>query len=153
MSSILFFRKYYFKNLNVNFLLPSPLLADRLRLFSTFLIDTCKNTSLLETMANFNTKRPMEEDNSDSSEEDEEENDSQDEEMVEDEQLGENDREIQVDFEGQSPCAEDFHGIKSLMHQLFLKAHINLSGLTELIIQQNYIGSILQVIKSLQDII
>nr|SVE83868.1 EOG090X0C3Y [Daphnia pulex] len=95
-------------------------------------------------MANFNSKRPMEEDSSDSSEEEEEENDSQDEEMGEDEQLGENDREIQVDFEGQSPCAEDFHGIKSLMHQLFLKAHINLSGLTELIIQQNYIGSILQ---------
>lgn len=104
-------------------------------------------------MANFNTKRPMEEDSSDSSEEEEEENDSQDEEMGEDEQLGENDREIQVDFEGQSPIAEDFHGIKSLMHQLFLKAHINLSGLTELIIQQNYIGSILQVIKSCEDVI
>ena len=99
-------------------------------------------------MANFNTKRPMEEDSSDSSEENEGVNDSMDDEMVEDEQLGENDREIQVDFEGQSPCAEDFHGIKSLMHQLFLKAHINMSGLTEILIQQNYIGSILQVLKS-----
>ncbi|XP_057373504.1 BRCA2 and CDKN1A-interacting protein-like isoform X2 [Daphnia carinata] len=94
-------------------------------------------------MANLNQKRPMEEDSSSDSS-DEEEDDSQDEEMGEEEQLGENDREIQVEFAGQSPIAEDFHGIKSLLHQLFLKAHINLSGLTELIIQQNYIGSILQ---------
>ncbi len=98
-------------------------------------------------MANSNTKRPIEEDSSDSSV-DEEENDSQDdEEMGEDEELGENDREIQVEFAGQSPAPEDFHGIKALMYQLFLKAHINLSGLTELIIEQSYIGSILQVVK------
>lgn len=96
-------------------------------------------------MANSNPKRPIEEDSSsDSSDEDDDEK-SQDEEMGEEEQLGENDREIQVEFAGQSPIAEDFHGIKSLLHQLFLKAHINLSGMTELIIQQNYIGSILQV--------
>lgn len=95
-------------------------------------------------MANSNTKRPIEEDSSDSSV-DEEENDSQDdEEMGEDEELGENDREIQVEFAGQSPAPEDFHGIKALMYQLFLKAHINLSSLTKLIIEQSYIGSILQ---------
>nr|SVE75349.1 EOG090X0C3Y [Daphnia dolichocephala] len=94
-------------------------------------------------MANFNSKRPIEEDSSsDSSVEDED--DLQDEEMGEDEEIGENDKEIQVEFAGQSPIAEDYHGIKSLLYQLFLKAHINLGGLTELIIQQNYIGSILQ---------
>ena len=96
-------------------------------------------------MANFNTKRPIEEESSDSSIEDEENDSQDDEEMGEDEELGENDREVQVEFAGQSPAPEDFHGIKALMHQLFLKAHINLSGLTELIIQQNFIGSILQV--------
>nr|SVE75982.1 EOG090X0C3Y [Daphnia hispanica] len=94
-------------------------------------------------MANFNPKRRIEEDSSNDSSGDEED-DSQDEDMGEEEQLGENDREIQVEFAGQSPIAEDFHGIKSLLHQLFLKAHINLGGLAELIIQQNYIGSILQ---------
>ncbi len=99
-------------------------------------------------MATSNSKRPIEDDeeNSNSSIEDEgSEQDQSDEEMGEDEELGENDREIQVDFEGQSPIEEDFHGIKSLMHQLFLKAHINLGGLTELIVQQDYVGSILRV--------
>lgn len=103
-------------------------------------------------MANLNPKRPIEEDSSSDSSGEEEEDDSQDEEMGEEEQLGENDREIQVEFAGQSPIAEDFHGIKSLLHQLFLKAHINLSGLTELIIQQNYIGSILQQCVDNEDI-
>nr|CAG4649629.1 EOG090X0C3Y [Scapholeberis mucronata]SVE93843.1 EOG090X0C3Y [Scapholeberis mucronata] len=89
-----------------------------------------------------NPKRPIEDESSESPEEEGEE--SVDEEMGEEEELGENDREIQVEFAGQTPCADDFHGIKSLLHQLFLKAHINLSSLTELIIEQNYIGSILQ---------
>lgn len=88
------------------------------------------------------SKRPMEDESSDSSID---EDSSGDEEMGEEEELGENDREIQVDFAGQSPCAEDFHGIKGLLHQLFLKAHVNLSNLAELIIEQNYVGSILQV--------
>ncbi len=95
-------------------------------------------------MANSNNKRPvveLEESDSSSNEED-----SGDEEMGEEEELGENDREIQVDFEGQSPIPEDFSGIKSLMHQLFLKAHINLSGIADLIIQQSFVGSILRVI-------
>lgn len=96
-----------------------------------------------------NSKRPIEEESSDSSIEDDES--IEDEEMAEEEQLGENDREIQVEFAGQAPIPEDFHGIKSLLHQLFLKAHINLSGLAELIIQQNYVGSILQVILDLRN--
>lgn len=92
-------------------------------------------------MANLNSKRPIEEESSSSSEEEESMEEGEDDE----EQLGENDKEIQVEFAGQSPCPEDFHGIRSLLHQLFLKAHINLGELTDLIIQQNYIGSILQV--------
>ena len=95
-------------------------------------------------MANSNNKRELELEESDSSSEEENE-ESGDEEMGQEEELGENDREIQVDFEGQSPIPEDFSGIKNLMHQLFLKAHINLSGIADLIIQQNFIGSILRV--------
>ncbi|XP_054262485.1 protein BCCIP homolog [Macrosteles quadrilineatus] len=52
--------------------------------------------------------------------------------------------EIQVEFEGRSPIDSDFHGIKQLLHQLFLKAHINLSELTDLIISQNYVGSVVK---------
>lgn len=56
--------------------------------------------------------------------------------------------EITVDFEGRSPTDPDFHGIKTLLQQLFLKAHVDLSNLTNLIIEQNYIGS---VVKQSQD--
>jgi hypothetical protein len=52
---------------------------------------------------------------------------------------------IQVDFEGRSPVDVDFHGIKQLLQQLFLKAHVNLSELAELIIRQNYVGSVVKV--------
>nr|CAD7430665.1 unnamed protein product [Timema monikensis] len=52
--------------------------------------------------------------------------------------------EIQVDFEGRNPIDSDFHGIKQLLQQLFLKAHINLSELTDLIIGQSYVGSVVK---------
>jgi len=52
--------------------------------------------------------------------------------------------EIQVEFEGRNPIDSDFHGIKQLLQQLFLKAHINLSELTDLIISQNYVGSVVK---------
>lgn len=62
----------------------------------------------------------------------------------EDVALYEGQEEIQVEFEGRSPIDSDFHGIKQLLHQLFLKAHINLSDLTDLIISQNYVGSVVK---------
>ncbi|XP_018327331.1 protein BCCIP homolog [Agrilus planipennis] len=52
--------------------------------------------------------------------------------------------EIQADFEGRNPEYEDFHGIKQLLHQLFLKAHIDLGALTELILNQKGVGSVLK---------
>lgn len=52
--------------------------------------------------------------------------------------------EIQADFEGRNPEAEDFHGIKQLLHQLFLKAHVDLSEISDLLIQQNGVGSVLK---------
>lgn len=51
---------------------------------------------------------------------------------------------IQVEFEGRIPVDSDFHGIKQLLQQVFLKAHINLSDLTDLIIKQNYVGSVIK---------
>lgn len=49
-----------------------------------------------------------------------------------------------MDFEGRNPEAQDFHGIKQLLKQLFLKTHIDLSGITTLLIQQNGVGSVLK---------
>ncbi|XP_014241577.1 protein BCCIP homolog [Cimex lectularius] len=54
------------------------------------------------------------------------------------------DEEIQVDFEGRSPTDSDYHGIKQLLAQLFLKAHLNLSELTDIIIGQSNIGSVVK---------
>lgn len=51
---------------------------------------------------------------------------------------------VQVDFEGRNPIDSDFHGIKQLLNQLFLKAHLNLSELTDIIIGQNYVGSVIK---------
>lgn len=51
---------------------------------------------------------------------------------------------IQVDFEARIPQDPDFHGIKTLLNQLFLKAHLDLGGLTDLIISQNYVGSVVK---------
>ncbi|XP_046565664.1 BRCA2 and CDKN1A-interacting protein-like isoform X2 [Haliotis rubra] len=54
------------------------------------------------------------------------------------------DQEVQVEFEARMPIDSDFHGIKTLLQQLFLKANINLSELTDTIIGQNYVGSVIK---------
>nr|CAG4652114.1 EOG090X0C3Y [Triops cancriformis] len=59
-------------------------------------------------------------------------------------ELGDEDKEIQVDFEGRIPEGGDFHGVKRLLQQLFLKAHVNTSQLSDTIIEQNYVGSVLK---------
>ncbi|CAL8380017.1 protein BCCIP homolog [Gadus morhua] len=52
--------------------------------------------------------------------------------------------EVMVDFEAHAIAHTDFNGIKKLLQQLFLKAHVNTSDLTDLIIQQNHIGSVVR---------
>lgn len=53
-------------------------------------------------------------------------------------------QEIQADFEGRNPESSDFHGIKQLLQQLFLKAHIDLSQLSDILIAQDGVGSVLK---------
>ncbi|XP_012255522.2 protein BCCIP homolog isoform X2 [Athalia rosae] len=79
-------------------------------------------------------------------ENDEENSSSNNESDVEDENaaLTNQDMEIQVDFEGRNPQDPDFDGIKTLLQQLFLKAHLDLGALTNLIISQNYVGSVVK---------
>ncbi|KAF5909070.1 BRCA2 and CDKN1A-interacting protein, partial [Clarias magur] len=52
--------------------------------------------------------------------------------------------EVVVDFEAHAISDNDFNGIKKLLQQLFLKAHVNVSELTDVIIQQNHIGSVIK---------
>lgn len=52
--------------------------------------------------------------------------------------------EIQVDFEARVPEGSDFHGIRTLLQQLFLKANINLSEMADIIISQGQVGSVVK---------
>lgn len=54
------------------------------------------------------------------------------------------DKELQADFEGRNPEDCDFHGIKQLLRQLFLKSDVDLGGLAQIVISQNYIGSVVK---------
>ncbi|XP_041985185.1 protein BCCIP homolog [Aricia agestis] len=51
---------------------------------------------------------------------------------------------VQADFEGRNPEECDFHGIKQLLRQLFLKSNVDLSALAQIIISQNYVGSVVK---------
>lgn len=53
-------------------------------------------------------------------------------------------QEINVEFEGRNPIDSDYDGIRQLLGQLLLKADINFGDLANLIISQNYIGSVVQ---------
>jgi len=60
----------------------------------------------------------------------------------EQEQEGE---ELQVEFEARSPEEEDYHGIKRLLQQLFLRsAAVNVGKVTETILNQKFIGSVIK---------
>ncbi|XP_046972992.1 protein BCCIP homolog [Vanessa cardui] len=54
------------------------------------------------------------------------------------------DKELLADFEGRNPEDCDFHGIKQLLRQLFLKSNVDLGALAQIIISQNYIGSVVK---------
>jgi len=67
--------------------------------------------------------------------------DEEEEEEEEDEAMG---VEMNVNFDAQTATDADFHGIKRLLHQLFLKANVNLSSLTDVILGQNHVGSVIK---------
>ncbi|XP_022165391.1 protein BCCIP homolog [Myzus persicae] len=58
---------------------------------------------------------------------------------------------IDVEFEGRSPEVTDFHCIKQLLQQLFLKAPVNLSDLTSVLIHQPNIGSVIKQVSDEDD--
>ncbi|XP_069140116.1 BRCA2 and CDKN1A-interacting protein-like [Argopecten irradians] len=70
-------------------------------------------------------------------------NDFDDDEM-EDENSTPINEEVQVEFEARMLDDGDFHGVKTLLQQVFLKANINLSELTNTLISQNYIGCVIK---------
>ncbi|XP_049992726.1 BRCA2 and CDKN1A-interacting protein [Alexandromys fortis] len=77
--------------------------------------------------------------------EDEEEDDDDDEDSEEEEDEDEIvDEEVNIEFEAYSISDNDYGGIKKLLQQLFLKAPVNTAELTDLLIQQNHIGSVIK---------
>ena len=66
----------------------------------------------------------------------------------EDENDNNEQEELQVEFEARAPDEDDFHGIKLLVKQLFLRsAAVNISKVTESILNQRYIGSVIKTVQ------
>ncbi|XP_074446484.1 BRCA2 and CDKN1A-interacting protein [Larus michahellis] len=89
---------------------------------------------------------PAEESGSDSEPESEPESESNSEE--EEERI---DEEVNIEFEAHSISDNDYNGIKKLLQQLFLKAPVNTAELTDILIQQNHIGSIIKQAEVQED--
>lgn len=53
-------------------------------------------------------------------------------------------QEIQADFEGRNLEGPDFNGIRQLLKQIFLKEHIDVTQLSDMLIAQEGIGSVLK---------
>nr|XP_034492662.1 BRCA2 and CDKN1A-interacting protein-like [Marmota flaviventris] len=85
--------------------------------------------------------RHDEEEGEDEVEDEDEDDEDSDEEEDEDEVL---DEEVNIEFEAYSISDNDYDGIKKLLQQLFLKAPVNTAELTDLLIQQNHIGSVIK---------
>uniref|UniRef100_A0A8C4UVS8 Protein BCCIP homolog n=1 Tax=Falco tinnunculus TaxID=100819 RepID=A0A8C4UVS8_FALTI len=64
------------------------------------------------------------------------------------EELGE---EVNIEFEAHSISDNDCNGIKKLLQQLFLKAPVNTAELTDILIQQNHIGSVIKQAEVQED--
>nr|BAG65330.1 unnamed protein product [Homo sapiens] len=85
--------------------------------------------------------------------EDEDDDDSDKEKDEEDEVI---DEEVNIEFEAYSLSDNDYDGIKKLLQQLFLKAPVNTAELTDLLIQQNHIGSVIkgtQCVEQIQELV
>ncbi|XP_018417722.1 PREDICTED: BRCA2 and CDKN1A-interacting protein [Nanorana parkeri] len=92
-------------------------------------------------MASSAKRRAVEDEAMAGDEEDDDSDISEDEDSEQDEDL---DEEVNVDFEAHTMCDSDKDGIQKLLKQLFLKAHVNIAELADLLIQQNHIGSVIK---------
>ncbi|MBZ3889255.1 BRCA2 and CDKN1A-interacting protein [Sciurus carolinensis] len=86
-------------------------------------------------------RRDEEQEENEVEDEDEYDEDSEEEEDEADEVIKE---EVNVEFEAYSITDNDYDGTKKLLQQLFLKAPVNTAELTDLLIQQNHIGSVIK---------
>nr|XP_020647159.1 BRCA2 and CDKN1A-interacting protein isoform X1 [Pogona vitticeps] len=59
--------------------------------------------------------------------------------------------EVNIEFEAHAISDNDKNGIKRLLQQLFLKAPVNTGELTDILIQQNHIGSVIKQAEVLEE--
>uniref|UniRef100_A0A1A8HDL5 Protein BCCIP homolog n=1 Tax=Nothobranchius korthausae TaxID=1143690 RepID=A0A1A8HDL5_9TELE len=85
-------------------------------------------------------ENPEESDNS-SDESPEDDGESGEDSEASEEEINE---EVVVDFEAHAISNNDSSGIKKLLQQLFLKAHVDTAEMTDIIIQQNHVGSVIK---------
>nr|XP_027233964.1 protein BCCIP homolog [Penaeus vannamei] len=71
-----------------------------------------------------------------------------DEEMEQDEMIGQM---INVDFEGFPANDSDFHGIKRLLQQNLRGLDVDISGIADTVISQNYVGSVIKQVGGEED--
>ncbi|XP_063586402.1 protein BCCIP homolog [Penaeus indicus] len=71
-----------------------------------------------------------------------------DEEMEQDEMIGQM---INVDFEGFPASDSDFHGIKRLLQQNLRGLDVDISGIADTVISQNYVGSVIKQVGGEDD--
>nr|XP_045012908.1 BRCA2 and CDKN1A-interacting protein-like [Jaculus jaculus] len=88
--------------------------------------------------------RTAREEEEEEEEDDVEDEDSDEEDSDEDEDDEVIDEEVNIEFEAYSISDQDHDGIKKLLQQLFLKSPVNTAELTDLLIQQNHIGSVIK---------
>ncbi|XP_034564193.1 protein BCCIP homolog [Notolabrus celidotus] len=87
-------------------------------------------------------ENPAEDDiSSDENPEDDEDESGEDDSEGSEEEINE---EVIVDFEAHTISHNDYNGVKKLLQQVFLKAHVNTSEMTDIIIQQNHVGSVIK---------
>ncbi|XP_033005324.1 LOW QUALITY PROTEIN: BRCA2 and CDKN1A-interacting protein [Lacerta agilis] len=60
-------------------------------------------------------------------------------------------QEVNIEFEAYSISDNDKNGIKKLLQQLFLKAPVSTADLTDILIQQNHIGSVIKQAELLEE--
>ncbi|XP_015231374.1 PREDICTED: BRCA2 and CDKN1A-interacting protein [Cyprinodon variegatus] len=82
--------------------------------------------------------------NPEESENSSEENPEDDDESADEDSDEEINEEVLVDFEAHAISHNDHNGIKKLLQRLFLKSHVDVSEMTDIIIQQNHIGSVIK---------
>ncbi|KAM4667876.1 BRCA2 and CDKN1A-interacting protein [Amazona ochrocephala] len=92
--------------------------------------------------------QPPAEESGSESESEPESSESGSEEEAEDETI---DEEVNIEFEAHSISDNDYNGIKKLLQQLFLKAPVNTAELTDILIQQNHIGSVIKQAEVQED--